>query len=222
VVLLIAVVASACGGREPETRRAIARRAEQARGVARRAGLTPAVQDFVALYASAPAAHMSVTYAVGAPGSGRVRVDQQPPRRRVDITTAGDSTLHSLFETPTGTYSCERVEAAWTCDRNDSGSGGVGVLDAADINRTVSTLTASRRDFDLRVGRRKLVGRQATCLITTPRTGSTAAGTTATSLCVSGQGTPLLIERSGESLRALRYSTHVDSARFRLPSRPRA
>jgi hypothetical protein len=98
----------------------------------------------------------------------------------------------------------------------------VGVLDAADINRTVSTLTASRRDFDLRVGRRKLVGRQATCLITTPRTGSTAAGTTATSLCVSGQGTPLLIERSGESLRALRYSTHVDSARFRLPSRPRA
>lgn len=190
--------------------------------MARRAGLTPAVQDFVALYASAPAARMSVTYAVGVPPSGQIRVDQQPPRRRVDITAAGDPTLRSLFETPTGTYSCERVEAAWTCDRNDSGSGGVGVLDAADINRTVSTLTASRQAFDLRVGRRKLVGRQTTCLITTPRPGSTAAGTAATSLCVSGQGTPLLIERSGESLRALRYSTHVDSTRFRLPSRPRS
>jgi hypothetical protein len=220
-VLLIAVVASACGGREPETRRAIARRAEQARDVARRAGLTPAVQDFVALYASAPAARMSVTYAVGAPGSGRIRVDQQPPRRRVDITTAGDANLRSLFETPTGTYSCERVESAWTCDRNDSAGGGVGVLDAADINRTVTTLTDSRRDFELHVGRRKLVGRQATCLITTPRPGSAASAGAAASLCVSGQGTPLLIERSGENLRAVRYSTHVDGARFRLPSRPR-
>ena len=76
------------------------------------------------------------------------------------------------------------------------------------------------KDFDLRVGHRKLAGKQATCLITTPRPGSTASAA-ATSLCVSGQGTPLLIERSGENLRALRYSTHVDDARFRLPSRPR-
>ena len=211
----------ACGGRETETRRAVARRAEQARAVARRAGLSPAVQEFVALYATAPAARMSVTYAAGASGRERIRVDQDPPRRRVDLTSPGDPTVRSLFETPSGTYSCVRAEGAWTCDRDEGGGSGVGVLDPADINRTVAALTSSRKDYDLKIGRRKLAGRQTTCLVTTPRPGSAAATGAATSLCVSGQGTPLLIERSGESLRAIRYSNHVDRARFNLPSRPR-
>ena len=222
-LVTITVTSAACGGRETGAGKAVARRAEQARAVARRAGLSSAVQDFVALYATAPAARMSVTYAAGPSGAQRIRVDQYPPRRRTDLSSAGDSAVRSLFETPSGTFSCVRAEGTWTCDRNDRGTTGVGVgaLDAGDINRTVATLMSSRSEYDFRVGRRNLVGRQATCLITTPRPGSTTAIARATSLCVSGQGTPLLIERSGESLRAVRYSNHVDRSRFNLPSRPR-
>jgi hypothetical protein len=220
---VVIVGLGACGGRESESARAIARRADQARAVAQRAGLAREVQEFIALYASAPAAHASVTYEVGPPTNGTIRLDQQPPRRRVDITTAEDPDLRSLFELPAGTFSCLRGGSGWTCDRNTGPGGaltGLGALDAGDINRTVASLTTSRASYDLGIGRRKLVGKQATCLVATPRAAAAAAGARPSSLCISGQGTPLLIERSGENLRAVRYSTHVDDDRFHLPARP--
>jgi hypothetical protein len=90
------------------------------------------------------------------------------------------------------------------------------------VNQTVSALISARDGYELRVGRRKLLGKQASCLVTTPRAGSADAARGPTSLCVSGQGTPLLVERAGENLRATRYSTHVDAGRFRLPATPTA
>src|SRR3989442_11090684 len=90
----------------------------------------------------------------------------------------------------------------------------VTAFDPDTVDRTVNALVDARSNYDYSVVHRRIVGANASCLMATP-TGPTAKPAT---LCLSAEGVPLVIETPTLSLRALRYSRHVDAGRFRLPA----
>src|SRR5438477_13049382 len=85
-VLASVAVGAGCGRHTSPAQRAADEREKQARDLARQAGLSVDVQDFLARYASAAAHRFEVTYAPSPSGTTVVLV-QDPPRRRVDVVT---------------------------------------------------------------------------------------------------------------------------------------
>jgi hypothetical protein len=97
----------------------------------------------------------------------------------------------------------------------------VGPLSVDDMVGTVQSLTASAQRFDLRIERVRVAGTDARCLIATPRAGANAADQPQR-LCISAQGAPLLVESSGQTVRALNYRRSAAAGDFDLPARPTA
>lgn len=219
-VLVLATVVG-CGGRSPAQRTATTR-AEQARDVAKQAGLSSAIQDFMAHYAAVVGQEFVVTYTATNPTSGTVVLAQRPPDKRLDITQdrSGHAVTQSFFVIAQGSFLCVRDTGDWSCSRTGSDASSLGPLASGDAQRTVDELKKAQADYDFDVGTRAIAGVKASCLVTKARNPSPTAPAPA-SICISPEGVPLLIESPGQSLTATRYTTQAGTSRFRLPSRPR-
>ena len=215
LLAVLALAIGACGSGNSATERAAQTRADQARQVARRAGLPVAVQEFLARYATSAARSFTVNYAPDQGGTTIV-LTQAPPDRRLDLVQGG--VTESFFATSAGSFDCVLRGRAWTCTSTSTESGQPAPLAPADVDRTVATLKASQTSFTFRVVTRRVASTGASCLETVPRPGAAAAPSGPTSLCISPEGAPLLVEGNGTQLRATRYSTEVDERRLRLPA----
>ena len=217
-LLALLLVATACGAHEDASQRTAAGRERQARDLARRAGLSVDVQDFLARYAAASASHFEVTYAASASGTTVVLV-QDPPRRRVDLVTP--PVTRSIFVTSEGTFNCALENRKWSCQKSAQQESTPGLLSPTDIEREVSQLKAAKPNYIFKVSSRKLAGVSARCLAVTPRLGAAGAGGRS-DWCLSAEGAVLLFEGSANPnpLKAARYTTHVDGRRLQLPAAP--
>jgi hypothetical protein len=214
IAVLLAIVAVACGRHETPAEKTTHARENQARDVARKAGLSVPVQDFLTLYATAASNTFSVTYGPSAAGTSIVLL-QDPPQRRVDVVAP--PVTRSVFVTRQGTYECSLENQKWSCQQSQQQEGAPGLLAPADIDRTVAELKAARTNYTFAVTNKKVANTDSRCLVTTPRPGVAGAGST---LCLSSRGAVLLVEGAGNPLRAVRYSTSVDSRRLALPTQP--
>jgi len=182
--------------------------------VAHQAGLSPDVQDFLALYASAAGKRFSVTYEKSAAGSTIVLV-QDPPLRRVDVVTP--PVTRSVFVTRQGSFDCALDNQKWTCRQSQDQQAQPGLLAPADITRTAAELKAARTNYDFKIVDKKVAKTDARCLVTTPKAGVGGAGST---LCLSPEGAVLSVEGAGNPLTAAAYTTDVDVRRLELPAKP--
>jgi len=213
-IVVVATAATACGQHESPAAKTTHERENQARQVASKAGLSPAVQDFLALYATAADNSFTVTYGQSAAGTSVVLI-QDPPLRRVDVVAP--PVTRSVFVTKQGTYECALQDQKWTCQQSQQQEGTPGLLAPADIERTVAELKAARTNYTFAVTNKKIAGTDTHCLVTTPKPGVAGGGST---LCLSSRGAVLLVEGSGNPLRATKYSTSVDTRRLQLPTTP--
>jgi hypothetical protein len=212
VVLTLALVA--CGQHESPAQKTAHEREKQAREVASKSGLSPEVQDFLALYATAANNRYTVTYGPSGAGSSIVLV-QDPPLRRVDVVSP--PVTRSVFVTKQGTYDCALQNQQWSCQQSQQQEGAPGLLAPADIDRTVAELKAAKTNYSFSVINKKVAGTDTKCLVTKPKPGVAGDGST---LCLSSRGAVLLVEGAGNPLRAVKYSTSVDERRLQLPTAP--
>jgi hypothetical protein len=223
-MVTVAVLLAGCasggsgnGGLGKRTREAADARAEQAKQAAARAGLDPAVQDFVASAAGVAGQEFSVNYDLGQPGHTTV-VIQQPPFRRVEVR---DPTgVQVAIDNADGSFSCRQpAGAGWTCQRESSPTtpGGFS-LDQLAV--TADALSSARASFDFAVDRRTIAATSGRCLTATRKTGADVpAGTPDRSvLCISSRGATLLVDTGGPVVKATRYSTKTDGRAFTLPA----
>ena len=216
VVALTLLLVAACSSTSA-TERAPNARASQARDLAKRAGLTKPVQDLLAEYAASVAQPFSATYdVVGA--SRRLVIDNDPPRRRVaQVATAGGTEAEAdTFVLGSRSYLCKQQAGQWSCTRTAAPAPVATAFDSDTVDRTVSALVDARSNYDYKVTPRRVIDVDATCLVATP----TGPAATAATLCLSAEGVPLVIQTPSLSLQVVRYSRHVDTARFRLPAPP--
>jgi hypothetical protein len=214
LVVILGLVAVACGRHESPAEKTTHARENQARDVARKAGLSVPVQDFLALYATAASNSFSVTYGPSASGTSIVLL-QAPPLRRVDVVSP--PITRSVFVTRQGTYDCALQDQKWSCQQSQQQEAAPGLLAPADIDRTVAELKAARTNYTFSVTKKTVANTETRCLVTAPRPGVAGPGST---LCLSSRGAVMLVEGSGNPLRAVRYSTSVDERRLELPATP--
>src|SRR5207248_157878 len=169
LLLVLVGVLGACGSHPDASQRTAAGRQRQARDLARRAGLSIDVQDFLARYAAASGEHFEVTYAPSSAGTTIVLV-QDPPRRRVDLVTP--PVTRSIFVNRNGTFNCALDNQKWTCQKSAQQESTPGLLSTADVQHEVSQLQAAKSDYTFRVSSRKMAGASARCLAVTPRQGA--------------------------------------------------
>ena len=214
VVLVVAVIAVACGQHETAAQKTTHTRENQARQVARKAGLSPAVQNFLALYATAANNRFTVTYGPSDAGTSIV-LTQDPPRRRVDVVAP--PVTRSVLVTQKGTFECALQNQQWTCQQAQQQEATPGLLAPADIDRTVAELTSAKTNYTFSVTKKTVANTDTRCLVTAPRPRVAGPGST---LCLSSKGAVMLVEGAGNPLRAVRYSTTVDARRLQLPATP--
>jgi hypothetical protein len=213
-IVVLALTAVACGQHESPAQKTANEREKQAREVASKAGLSPAVQDFLALYSTAASNSFSITYGPSGAGTSIV-LEQAPPLRRVDVVAP--PVTRSVFVTKQGTYNCLLDNQQWTCQQAQQQESAPGLLAPADIQRTVAELTAARTNYTFSVTKRTVAKTDTRCLVTKPKPGVAGGGST---LCLSSKGAVLLVEGSGNPLHAVKYSTSVDSRLLQLPTAP--
>ena len=213
-VVTVLITAVACGQHESPAAKTAHARENQARQVASKAGLSPAVQDFLALYATAANNSFTVTYGPSGAGTSVVLI-QDPPLRRVDVVAP--PVTRSVFVTKQGTYDCALQAQQWSCQQSQQQEGSPGLLVPADIERTVAELKAAKTNYTFSVTKKTVAGTDTRCLVTMPKPGVAGGGST---LCLSSRGAVLLVEGSGNPLRAVKYSTSVDERRLQLPTTP--
>ena len=213
-IVLVGVVAVACGQHESPAQKTAHERENQAREAAGKAGLSPAVQDFLALYSTAADNSFSVTYAPSATGT-TLSLIRDPPLQRVDAVTG--PVTQSVFVTKQGTFNCALQNQQWTCQVAQQQESQPGLLAPADIDRFISELKTARTNYTFSVTKRKVAGTNTKCLVTKHKPGVAGGDST---LCISARGVVLLVEGTGNPLRAVKYSTSVDDRRLALPTAP--
>jgi hypothetical protein len=214
VAVLVLVTAAACGQHQSPAQKTIAKREAQARQVAREAGLSPAVQDVLAQYATAADNSFTVTYGPSQAGSSIVLI-QDPPLRRVDVAASG--VTRSVFVTKQGTFECAEQNNQWSCQPSQQQEGTPGLLAPGDIQQTVAQLKTAKTNYTFSVTNRKIAGTDVRCLVTKPRPGVAGGGST---LCLSSRGAVLLAEGTSNPVQAVKYSTSVDKQKLQLPTTP--
>lgn len=206
-------IGAGCGGDEPT---AGERRADQARDLAEEAGLPEDVGDLLALAAGAVDATYRVTYEDA--GGGTLTVTSGPAGRRLDVTAvepgSTEPVTRSQFALDDGAFTCTEGADRWFCAQDDRPPELPGPFAEGDLARTIDALRQGADDFDLRVEEREIAGVTARCLV------ADAAGGPTGSLCVSPDGVPLLLERSGDDLVAIAYTTDVPDDALELPADP--
>ena len=214
IATALGLAAVACGRHESPAEKTTHARENQARDVARKAGLSVPVQDFLALYATAASNRFSVTYGPSTAGTSVVLL-QDPPQRRVDVVSG--PVTRSVFVTRQGTYECALQDQKWSCQQSQQQEATPGLLAPADIDRTVAELTSAKTNYTFSVTKKTVANTDTRCLVTAPRPRVAGPGST---LCLSSKGAVMLVEGAGNPLRAVRYSTTVDARRLQLPATP--
>jgi len=214
LTVVMAIAAAACGQHESPAQKTAHERQNQARQVATKAGLSPAVRDFMALYSTAASNSYTVTYAPS-PSGTTIALIQDPPLRRADAVTG--SITRSVFVTRQGTYDCDLQNQQWTCQQAQQQEAQPGLLAPADIDRFIAELKTATTNYTFAVSNKKIAGTDTKCLVTKPKPGVAGTGST---LCLSSLGAVLLVEGNGNPLRAVKYSTSVDKRRLELPTAP--
>ncbi|MBV9412962.1 MAG: hypothetical protein JO148_15325 [Acidimicrobiia bacterium] len=213
-LVVLALVAVACSQHQTAAEKTASKRQDQARDVAKKAGLPKSVQDFLALYATATDNSFTVTYGPSPAGASIVLV-QHPPLRRVDVVVP--PVTRSVFVTKNGTFDCVLENQTWGCQTAQQQEGTPGLLAPADIQRTVAELKDAQTNYTFSVTNKKVAGTETKCLVTAPKPNVSGGGST---LCLSPEGAVLLVQGTGNPLQAVKYSTSVDDRRLALPTTP--
>lgn len=212
-VLVLSLGASACGDDGD-------RRASQARDVAADAGLAPAVQDFFELAARGASGRFQVTYP-NERGDGRLVLTQDPPNRRVDLVTESHLVESRLVRGEVSYLCRPDDDGRLACERTGGNASIGGAFDDQLVAETIDKLRARADEYEFRVDSRKLVGTDASCLVTTPRP-SAATGTSVPpkgTMCLSPEGALLVVQSGARSLSATGYTTDIPDGIFDLPVR---
>jgi hypothetical protein len=217
-VLLGAAAGAGCGGEDPTPGGA---RADQIREAAAEAGLPEEVRDFLVLAVGSVDATYRVTYEVDE-GSGvrDVTVAQAPPDHRLDVVN-GDGSADTTIRLDDEVHQCRREQPddPWECGRVDVVPPALGAFDEEALAEWAATLADRADDYDFSVETRRLVGVDASCLLTTLKAGRAAdpgLGESGT-LCVSPEGVVLLVDSAGSRQEATSYTTEVSDDAFALP-----
>ena len=194
-------------------------RAQQARDLARQAGLGPDIQSFLGRAAGAGASTFTVVYDLG--GGRRSIVMQRPPDRRVDLQgLGGPRNLDRYVFTRSGTFSCHRDEHPWSCQRGGDAPP-IGAFSADTIGQSVAALSQATSSYDFTLQSRQIARLPASCLVTTLKQDHVAdpsLGIRGT-LCIAPSGAILAIESAANSVAAIRYSSSVPAGAFDLPAK---
>jgi hypothetical protein len=218
-----ALVISGCGGASQAERDAVAAahvRADQARIIARQAGLSPDVGDFLARAADASGQRYTVVYSSGA--GQQVTVVSKPPDRQVDIQGAsGADSLDRILTKGGKSYECHRGGGKWTCQEGGSAASS-GAFTPNSIAQTITALTQLSGTYDFAISHRVIAGLAATCLAADRRPGQRADPSFGdhAALCIAPTGVILEVDGTGTPLRAVSYRPSVPSGAFVLPARP--
>lgn len=163
-----------------------------------------------------------MTYDLGGDALGSAVLVQDPPRRRVDLTTEveGRTVTRSVIADDDRSVVCERAGGEWACRRGGPDEGIPGAFGPEQVERAVRDLARARDAYTFRTGSRTVAGVNARCLVTELAPGrdeDVTLGRKGT-LCVSEEGVPLLVETAASSLRAVQYTTTVASDAFDAPA----
>jgi hypothetical protein len=220
--LLLLAVLGGCGG-GGDSGHVARTRADQARQVAKDAGLPPDVQGFLAQAATSATRTFTVHYQLADQGTSTVT--QDPPRRRVEIVIGkGPTAITRLtLANDDGTFGCTRSAGIWACQKTSDTADDFGPLALGDIQQTTEDLGEARRSYRFRVESRTIAATRARCLITELKPGQPPDPTRGArgELCVSPEGVPLLIDGGTTKITAVRYETRADDSAFRLPAKPK-
>ena len=176
------------------------------------------MQALLALAARAPAATFSATYTSGA---DRVVVHQRPPRRRVDVTSAGGGREAIVIDGDGAVLTCRHGDRRWRCSAGGREDDALGAFSPELVARTVEALEAAAGHYRTGVGRARIAGVAATCLRSTPLDAASAPERSTAQLCVAPDGVPLLLDRGDGSpvLRAIAYRAAARAEDVRRPDR---
>jgi hypothetical protein len=212
-----ALVAGACGGDDDvgDTR------ADQARQVAKDAGLPEPVQEILATAAGSATRTFTVTYKLAVEGT--TTIVQDPPRRRVELVlgSGAAATTRATITNDDGTFACTKTGQAWTCRKTTATAANIGALAVGDIQRTTADLVAARKSYTFRVETRTVAKTRTRCLVTELRPGQQPDPSRGNRgvLCVAEDGVPLLIEGGQTAVTATAYRDGVDDKAFELPAK---
>lgn len=197
-------------------------RSEQARQVARDAGLPAPIQDVLADAATSATRSFSVTYKLAVEGT--TKIVQDPPRRRVELVLGSGpaAVTRATITNDEGTFACSRTVDAWTCRASQEQASSFGPLALGDIEETTADLVEARKAYSFRVERRTVAKTAARCLVTELRPGQEPDPTRGARgvLCISPEGVPLVIEGAQSTITATSYRPSADPSAFRLPAKP--
>jgi len=226
----LATAASGCAGSSQgaESAQAAARvRADQARVIAQQAGLSPAVQAFLALAAGASGVTYTVVYDQA--GGQSTTVISRPPDRRIDVVGAsGPGSTDRVIILGTNTFVCHLMGRHWTCLSGVTSAPG-GPFTADAIGQTISALVQLSPTYNFSVSPRPMLGRDASCLSADrhPSAATTTTGPASTPtvgdhalICIAPSGVILRVEGGGTPLQATSYRESVQYGAFDLPARP--
>jgi hypothetical protein len=196
-------------------------RAEQARKVAKDAGLPEDVQDLLAHAASSASRTFTVRYKLAVEGT--TTITQDPPHRRIELVlgTGPTAVTRTTITNDAGTFACTRTSGTWTCRKTGAAASSFTPLGLGDLEKTTADLAEARKSYVFKVEKRTIAKTGATCLVTELKPGATpdpARGTRGV-LCLSDEGVPLAIEAANTAITATSYRSEVDPSAFRLPAR---
>lgn len=214
VAAAVAVMGTACASDPSPAERTAAVRADQLREVAERAELGDEVSEVLVLLAEGVTATYVATIetrAGDAPAT-RIRVTQQPPRRRIDVLDAeGRATVITLERDDEVTV-CEPSGDGWSCTAGGTTTAASG-FDPAAVVDAAEQLVASADRFTLRVTDDAVAGQAVRCLEAVPDGDAVAAAR----LCVTDDGVLALVERPGSTVEVVSYDGRVGSDAFDRP-----
>jgi hypothetical protein len=217
ILALTAAVSCSSRGAVHDASTAAQVRADQARSVARQAGLAAPVQDFLARAAAGSAATYTVVYDQG--GGQRTTVLARPPDRRIDVQGLSDR-LDRVIVKSTSTYDCQLVGGRWTCHKGDNAAP-AGPFTPDAVTQTIGGLVQVSSAYDFSVSHRNIAATDATCLSADRKASARPDATVGDhgAICIAPSGAILALEGTAQPLKAISYKTSVSGGAFNLPTK---
>lgn len=224
-VLLFAFVIAACGGAATPTGTTpsldTATKAPVTSGAAATGGPSAGTASFGQILGAAKASEYKVTYRTAMTGGGEQSWYSKPPKTRFDFSSAGQTSVVSIYSLPDGTFMCFGGSgAAAQCTGMAELETALQQNPAALFQQTM--LQRPELFSAVLVETRQIAGQQAQCFdvkATTP-----VASLTDGRFCYSPQGVMLLQKFTAQAgaldMEATSLSMTVPDSDFTLPSKP--